>query len=238
MPNSPDGLAGGGEETRQGRGMVVLAPGGTELVFGRRFVQRHEANEGHRQAANLRREDRDSKPGGDVVERGGRAVGFQRDLRLEARALAEREQPGRVGRGVVARREDEFLAREFPEGNGAAGGLRVIQRQGDDEAFLAHDGDFQLVVGLGQAEADDAEVDAAVDEFLDLAGGGQFREADFHVGVTFAEAAQDGGQPFVGKLRDEADGEAARLAAGGASAARRRRWACSRKTLPAAVSAT
>ena len=93
----------------------------------------------------------------------------------------------------------------------------MVQREGDDEAFLAHDGDLQLIVGLGEAQADDAEVEAAVFQFLDLAGGGQFREADFHVGVAAAEVAQDRGQPFVGKLRDEADGEAAGFAARGAS---------------------
>ncbi len=83
-----------------------------------------------------------------------------------------------------------FSLRQFRQREGAAIGDRVIQRQRDDQAFLAHDGHFQLIVRLRQSQADDAQVDPAVDEFLDLAGGGQFGEADFHVGVPFAEGTQ------------------------------------------------
>ena len=81
----------------------------------------------------------------------------------------------------------------------------------DHQPLLAHHGDVQVVVRLRQPQPDDPEVQPAIDQFLDLAGRGEFGQADLHVGVVPVEGAEHRRQPFIGELRDEPDGEPARF---------------------------
>ncbi len=114
---------------------------------------------------------------------------------------------------VRALGENEFFFRQIRERQFLPPRERVIERQRDDEPLLGHHGDFELVVRLGQIEADDAEVEPATEQRVDLPHRGQLGERDFHVGHRAAKETQHVRQPFVGKLRGEADGQPAGFAA-------------------------
>ncbi|MFO0745190.1 MAG: hypothetical protein U1F43_05860 [Myxococcota bacterium] len=127
-----------------------------------------------------------------------------------------RRQRGRRGLGPtrldVARHADERLAAERAHVHARRGGQRVAARQHHRQRLARQRRDGEIIRERRHRQAQEADLDAAAAQGVDLARARQLAQLEHEVGVALAQAPHERRQHLVGGGRGVADGERAGVA--------------------------
>lgn len=195
---------------RQCRMLVSGQPDRAVAIAWDRRGERNEMNSDGGQASELFRKDGDAESGSDIVQDRDGLSGFLHNVWLKPRALAENDQPGIVKQGAGAISQEEALVRQrgkrdlcwrfSPWDRGMALGpghplcavapLRAFfsldqgmsMGQNNREFFLRHGGELEMGCFCGETKPDQAEIERAGFQGLDLPGGIHFRQSQFDIG--------------------------------------------------------
>lgn len=148
-------------------------------------------------------DDGDAEAGADEFKDGEELVGFELAGKAGAGAAAEVE--GFVAEAVAVLEDEEAFLGEAAELDFGGGGEGVGVGDGEVEGIAEEFGHDEA--GVFDGEAEDGEVEGAVEDLFDEFGGATFPDVEVDVGEAFEEAFETGGEVVGQDGGDGADAE-------------------------------
>src|SRR5687767_12128457 len=97
---------------------------------------------------------------------------------------------------------DEEVRFEIPEFNGRLFRKGMSSRQGNENGIVRHAFGEQVAPGMGRTETDEAEIDSAGLECLELFRAGHIKKIQGHARAKFAECSKSRGEKPVMNIGD------------------------------------